>query len=298
MSAGHSHSRRLSKAHPEELKKLMAEPTAAAMLANPPKLVMDKQISDTGGYPVIGNWRYIDIDFVNAVKSGQLKVPGMTAAQILHAVFLHEFLERVLLDADNPIDSYLAAHEFATLFEHTYVRSLGVTPRVYEDAIEPFIKHNETKDLTHPALDLDCAPMIDDPDANDLKSLKMLQGLGVPDASKKSKEKMQYGKSTSNDKCAGCSNWQGARSADLSPCNIVSGAVRLDRWCLAFATMEKDDSEAQQSPSGIQGGGSQDRQGVGNPQSGGGPGGGEPQGIPGSQEIQSAPQPSQGVVNG
>jgi len=221
----------------------MAEPTAAAMLAKPPQAILTFQISDTGGYPVMGDWRYIDVDFVNAVKSGQVVVHGMTPAQILHAVFLHEWLERVLLDADNDIDSYISAHEFATLFEHSFVRSLGVSPKAYEDGIEKFIKFNESKHITHPPLDLDCAPMIDDPDANDKRVLKILQGLGVPDASKKSKETLQYGKSTGPDRCNGCSNWQGTRSAELSPCKIVSGSVRLDRWCSAFQSMGKEDGQ-------------------------------------------------------
>lgn len=242
MSAGHGH-RRLSRAHPEELKKLMAEPTAAAMLAKPPRLITTFTISDTGGYPVMGDWRYIDVDFVNAVKAGQVRVPGMTPAQILHAVFLHEWLERVLLDADNNIDSYLSAHEYSTLFEHSFVKSLGVGPKAYEDGIEKLIKFNENKNITHPPLDLDCAPMIDDPDANDKRVLKILQGLGVPDASKKSKETLQYGKSTGTDRCNSCVNWQGTRSAALSPCKIVSGAVRLDRLCSAFQPMEKEDGE-------------------------------------------------------
>lgn len=233
MSAGHPH-RRPNEAHPLELKKLLEEPTAAAMLAKPPRMVVTFDVPDTGGYPVIGDWRYIDSDFVRAAKSGEVRVPGMTGQQILQAVLHHEFVEKVLLDSDNDVDSYQAAHEMATLFEHQFVRSLGVTPKDYERGIAPMIAIVEKKKVVRPPLDLDCEPYVDHPDAQDKITLADFVRLGVSDASKVPKESLNYSKGTGNDQCVGCKNWM-LKNAQLSPCAVVSGAVRYDRWCESFS---------------------------------------------------------------
>lgn len=247
MSAGHPH-RRPNEAHPLELKRLLEEPTAAAMMAKPPKMVVSFDIPDVGGYPVIGDWRYIDSDFVQSVRSGQVVVRGMSISQILHAVLLHEFVEKVLLDADNDIDSYQDAHEMATLFEHQFVRSVGSTPKDYERGIAAMISVVEKKKITRPPLDLDCEPYVDHPDDQDKIILAEFARLGVKDATKVQKESVKYSKSTRQDRCVGCVNWMSPRGVQLSPCGVVAGAVRYDRWCERFSRDGDSSSLASREP--------------------------------------------------
>lgn len=299
MSAGHPH-RRPNEAHPLELKKLLAEPTAAAMMAKPPRLVVDFDVPDVGGYPVIGDWRYIDSDFVRAARSGQMRVPGMTGQQIVQAILHHEWVEKVLLDADNGIDSYQAAHEFATLFEHEFVRSLGVTPKDYERGIGPMLAVVEKKKIVRPPLDLDCEPYLDHPDAQDKLILADFVRLGVHDANKATKESVQYGKSAGQDRCGGCKHWKSPRDSQLSACEVVAGAVRSDRWCSRYqegvVEGDNDYGEAQQNSSRLQSGRAQDQQGVGDPQPGGGTGGIQPQGESSGPQGQPSAKPSEGVT--
>lgn len=300
MSVGHAHARANDK-HPAELRKLLAEPTAAAMLKTPPALRTDKDIPDTGGYPVIGNWRYLDSFFVTSVKAGgfldagkwvPIAVPKMTADQIIHATWMHEFIEKVILDADNDVETYQDAHEFATCAEHDYIRSIGASPYLYERALEPLIKFIEARPLANPPLDLDCEPYLDRPDAQDKVTLRQFRRLGVADASKAPKESVGYSRSTGADRCGGCEHWQAGRPAgqpvDLAPCDLVAGAVRRTWWCTKFQAMEGTNDQAQQISPGIQGGGSQGSQGTGDPQSGSGGGGSGPQGVPGGAQGQPA----------
>lgn len=299
MSVGHPHSRKNEK-HISELRKLLTEPTAAAMIKTPPALRTDKDIPDTGGYPVIGNWRYLDSFFVASVKAGGfidaewkwvpiavIALHKMTADQIIHATWTHEFIEKVLLDSDNDVNTYQDAHEFATAAEHDYVRSIGASPYLYERALAPLIKFIEMRPVTNPALDLDCEPYLDRPDAQDKITLRQFRRIGVADASKVPKESVGYSRSTSADRCGGCEHWQSDKPIDLAACDAVAGAVRGTWWCQKFEPMERADAQAVQA-SRIQGGGSQGGQGTGDPQSGSGGSSGGPQGVPGGAQGQPA----------
>jgi hypothetical protein len=290
MSVGHSHSRRPNSKHPAELKALVATPSFQEMWRRPFKVVKTLQIADTAGYSVLGDDYFLDEELVRRVMSGEIRIPGMTPDQVLTTILLHERIEKCLLDADNEIDTYLDAHEFATCGEHQHVIVLRAKPYLYERGLRPVILFNETKPLIRVPPTLACAPLIDHPDGNDRRAIKELKRLGVADAFKVSKESVQYGRSTGADRCDGCDHMLGV---DLAPCALVDGLVRADRWCKRYEA--KEDSDVQQTP-GVQSGGGQDRAGPQNPQPGSGPGLGQPQGQPGGQAQQPPAGPGQGAV--
>src|SRR5258708_34471643 len=105
MSAGHAH-KRASKATIPKLKALLDEPTAAEMLNRHVKIDFDHEIPDTGGWNVSGDTRFIDAQFAQWVRAGKVKVDGMTPEQILTPIFIHERVERPLMDANNKINLY------------------------------------------------------------------------------------------------------------------------------------------------------------------------------------------------
>jgi hypothetical protein len=166
MSIGSPHRRAYLK---EEagLHQLMASPSFQAIWAQPFRVDASKQIADSAGYNVVGDIYYVDSELAAAIHAGKVAVAGLTPQQIFDFIVLHERVEKCLLDADNTIDSYQDAHEFATLAEHAAVRAAGAKPRLYEAALRPFIARNETKALTDVPADLDAEPYVDAPDAQD-----------------------------------------------------------------------------------------------------------------------------------
>lgn len=216
------------------------------MLARPFKVTTTKQIPDSAGYSVLGDEYFIDADLYRAILAGSwrdprtgkvhiTKVRGLTPMQVIQCLLKHERTEKCILDADNPINAYPDAHEFATLAEHTQVKAFGGRSVDYERALAPVIAWNQVKPLNDVPPDLSCAPLLDDPDAQDKITLRVLDGLGIQDADKISKKTVEYGPSKGADKCSACANWASAnRSAELSPCKIVDGAVRTNYWCTKY----------------------------------------------------------------
>jgi hypothetical protein len=234
MSAGHAHTRVNAK-HPRELEKLLANRSMRAMMARRYRVVEDRDIPDLGGYSVLGDVYYLDRDFAAALRAGEIRIAGVRPAQIRTAVLMHEHVEKCLLDADNNIDTYLDAHEFATCAEHEYVRSIRVKPLTYERGLRPIIDLVQHKQVERPPRALACAPYLGHPDANDTRVLAVFRRLGVTDARKSSKISVDYRRPTGADRCASCANWQGRRDAELATCAGVDGLVRRDRWCRRFA---------------------------------------------------------------
>lgn len=238
MSAGHPHAH-ANMRHPAELKQLREEGGFADLMQRWRTLDVDHDIHDLAGYNVDGTVRYLDKDFFRALLDAEYAQqigigpidtglsPGDTVACLLE----HEGTEKVLLDADNPINTYDAAHEYATTAEHEMVRAKGGAPVQYERGLKAAIAFCAKKKLADPPLDLACAPLLDDPDADDKRALKELQAKGDPDAAKTPKEDLGYAQSTGDDQCRKCVHWQDDRAQELSRCEIVDGLVRLDRWC-------------------------------------------------------------------
>lgn len=257
MSVGHPHKTPNLLVPSEQalamLHRLLTTGGAPALMRRFQHVDLDHDIVYTAGYNVAGTIRYADRDFVGALHDPQyatkiLGAPidtGMSPEDTLDCVMHHEAVEKVILDADNPVDFYdhvdepggFGAHEYATAAEHQMVKAKGGTPVKYERGLAGIIKYCESKQLVHVPHDYACAPLLDDPDAREKKILKRLQQLGVTDAFKVSKEGVRYSRST-GDRCSACGNWQGDRKAQLALCAVVDGLVRTDRWCTKFETME------------------------------------------------------------
>jgi hypothetical protein len=265
MSVG-THHHRLNKATLAKLNALRNTPSFRRMWARPFKVDVTRQIADTAGYNVLGTVYYLDKDFYAAVMSEQIKIPGMNPKQIIQAILIHERTEKCLLDADNDVNDYLGdseeagAHEYATLAEHEFVRSIGVTPRVYEgrrevpgEGLRKIIQYNEHKPLTIPPKDLDCEPHVDEMDSADKRALGEMRKLGVVDASKVSKASLDYSRSKGEDRCVRCTSWMGQPTSELAPCRIVSGAVRTEWWCKKYQLAEQPSAapQPQESPPAV-----------------------------------------------
>lgn len=242
MSTGHHHARPNMLAHTRELNRMLKTGDAPVLMRRWSKLDLDHDMAYLAGYNVEGTTRYADRDFVRALYDpayaeqiiGKPIITGLTPDDTLECVLWHEAIEKVLLDADNPIDDYAAAHEFATAGEHDKVRQKGGTPARYERGLKAIIAWCEAKPLKSVPRDLACAPMLDDGDASTARILKALRKLDVDDAFKAAKESVDYGKSSGDDQCQRCARWLSADRTALSPCQKVEGLVRPDRWCDEF----------------------------------------------------------------
>ncbi len=313
MSAGHPH-RRPNHAHPEEVKHLLARADAPELMKRWQALDVDHDVADLAGYNVAGTVRYLDRDFFRALLDpdyateilGEPIDTGMkpVVPEVPDTNETHEGDEKVLLDADNDVDTYLAAHEYATTAEHQMVRNKGGSPVKYERGLKKAIAFCEKKKLEAVDPDFACAPLLDDPDRNDHRALRELRKLGVADASKTAKHIVKYSRSTGEDRCDGCKNWEGSTDLgpDLSRCTEVCGGVRRDRWCSKFEektddTGEQEAIDAQEAGDGegdgLQAGGGRDRQEPQDQEPGSGIGGGNAQGQPGGEAQESKPQEGQ-----
>lgn len=246
MSAGHPHAQRVSR-DKLQLPELLKTGGAPEMLHRFKRLDVDHDIHDLAGYNVLGTVRYLDRDVFKALTDPEYATKlgigpidtGLSAEDTIECLMMHEAIEKALLDADNTIDTYDVAHEWATVGEHVAVEKKGSTPRKYEEALKKAIAYCEKKKLKAPAVDLACAPMLDDPTIEDDKAaLKQLAAAGNLDASKVSKKSVGYTKSTKSDQCRSCTHWQGHDEDVLTTCELVAGLVRLDRWCKKFKASE------------------------------------------------------------
>ena len=241
MSAGHPHTGKDHRS-PAELAWLRKYTDLPVLMKRFHDLDVDHDVPDGAGYNVQGTVRFIDRDFFEALlnhehanKIGLDPIhTGLSPEQTVECILEHEAVEKALLDGDNPIDTYKAAHDLATLAEHEKVKSFGGTPLQYERALKPIFDYCERKVVNAAKADFACASMLEDRDQHDTKALAAMRKLGVTDASKESRASVGYGKSTSESKCRGCKHWQGHRSLKLSPCAVVNGLVRWDRWCRVF----------------------------------------------------------------
>jgi hypothetical protein len=263
VSAGHGHSRPNLK-HPKELAKLLTEGGAPELMHRWQRLDPDHDINDLAGYNVAGTVRFIDRDAFHALLNpayaehigvGPIDT-GLSGEDTIACIIEHESDEKVLLDADNNVNTYPGAHEFASTGEDEKVIAKGSTPLRYNRGLKKLIEFCAKKNPVKVPRDYACAPLLDDPDANDKRVLARLRQLGVIDAFKVSKASQDYSKAVGADKCFVCKGWQGDRSHDLSPCAVVDGLVTKNRWCRAFKTMETANVQAQglnpQQPPGQQ----------------------------------------------
>jgi hypothetical protein len=187
---------------------------------------------------VPGTTRYLDRDFFHALTdpayAAHLGIgpidTGLSPQDVVACLMEHEGTEKVILDADNPIDTYLPAHEYATIGEHAAVRAAGGTPLKYE-RLKKAIEWCERKTLHKVPHDLACAPYLDEQDEHDKRALAQMKRLGVVDASKLPKEEVDYSEST-GDRWSECTlgNSVGCLRSQ-SAANVCEGACSPPTRC-------------------------------------------------------------------
>lgn len=254
MSAGHKHSspnlliptpRCLAKLH-----RLLTSGGAPALMKRWRKLDIEHDIPYLLGYNVQGTTAYADRDYINALYDPQYAQQiiggpvntGLSPGDTLECTVEHEHVEKVILDADNPVDFYdhedepdgWGAHEYATIAEHQKVIQKGGHPAQYERGLAKIIDFCEHKHLEKVPLDLSCAPYLDDPDKNEERIIWRMRELGVGDAFKVGKHDVDYHQPRGGDHCSICSMWMGPRDRELTTCTLVDGLVRNTHWCKKF----------------------------------------------------------------
>jgi broad specificity phosphatase PhoE len=210
--------------------KLLRSGGAPSLMRRWQKVDTEHDIPYGSGYNVDGTIVYIDKDLAAAVHDGRVDT-GLSAPDTLECLCRHERVEKVLLDANNPIDSYREAHDFATAAEHHLVREKGSTPARYERGLAPLFKLCASKVIENVPADYACAAALD---INDERILKALQDHGVDDADHVSRESVSYGRAAGKDRCSTCSMWGDEQNAMLAHCTMVNGLVRTDRVCDRF----------------------------------------------------------------
>jgi hypothetical protein len=236
------------------LRRLLRGGGAPELMKRWQKFDGDHDIVYTAGYNTAGTTRYADRNFVHALFDPEyathiLGAPidtGLSPDDTLLCVLHHEEVEKVILDADNPVDFYdhvdepggFGAHEYATLAEHELVRKKGGTPAKYEAGLKAIIAFCQHKPLVKVPKDYSCAPLLDDPGAPERAIIKKLRALGVADAFKVSKASTGYKPTNGSERCSSCTHWIGDSRVTLAPCQIVDGLVRTDRICKRFEAIK------------------------------------------------------------
>lgn len=223
----------------KEWLQVIGENDTAKLKARPIGLNTSCDWPYVGGTSVSGRTAYIDQQFYREVMDGRVAVKGMTPRQIVQAIIEHEHTEKAIMDGDNPVDTYPAAHEYATTAEHHFVKQLGVDPQYYEDCLKPAIERCLRRAPENLPRDVWCGPLLDEPTEEDKRILRQLRAKGVIDASKLSKESVRYGMGAH--RCEDCTMMQRPAKA-LSQCDLVSGLVRNNRNCDRYVARAKSDA--------------------------------------------------------
>jgi hypothetical protein len=224
MSTGHLHGE--EKKSDAELYQMLGEADTASLYAGKVTLDTSHDVPYAGGVSVDGKTVYIDRMLYRDVMDGNVSVRGMTGRQVIQAFIEHEHTEWAIDCGDNPVDTYPAAHAFATAKEERFVKQIGVNPERYEAAIRPALERCVKCDPANPPRDLWCGPYLDDPTPRDKELLRILRAKNVADAFKASKIDAGYGIGARE--CKDCRYFGGG---ELAQCEKVCGLVRANRQC-------------------------------------------------------------------
>jgi len=224
-----------------EMYQVLGERDTSKLYSRPVKIDGSYDIAYVGGNSVDGKTVYIDREFYEGIKCGSIAVRGIDPRDLIQAIVEHEHTEHAIDVGDNPVDTYGAAHEYATAKEHKFITQLGVDPRRYEkeldkplrDCAKRFIACGNRVRVPH---DLWAGPYLDEPDEDAKKILRIMRAKGVKDASKVSKFEVHYGMGP--EQCADCSMFN-AGTGPIRECDLVSGMVRNNRWCERWSPKDK-----------------------------------------------------------
>jgi hypothetical protein len=219
-----------------ELNRMLGEGDTPDLAARPVKLDTSHGVAYGAGSSVDGRTVYIDAKLYREVKAGKIGSRGLDPDEIIKAWIEHEHIEWAMNCGDNPVDSYGAAHAFATAAEHRSIKAAGGDPERYERDIRPALDRCIARYPDNPPKDLWCGPYLNVAfDTDDKKDsakakeiLRAYRAQGVADARKVAKMELHYG--ISDVECRNCTMYE-CPGRDMSTCQIVSGLVRADRSC-------------------------------------------------------------------
>lgn len=248
MSIGHRliDAYELTQASPEELYSILGAGDTPKLFGQPIKVDHQHDIPTGGGSSNDHKTIYIDRALWQEVMDGSFKASGLTSQQIIDRWIDHEHSEICIVVGDNPIDTYMPAHERALCFEHLGVIAIlgrsGAEAKIrnYETTIWPGLVRCYHRPVIKPPKDLWIGPTLDDPTERDEEILAAYQRLGVVDAGKRSKRETHYGFAAH--RCRACRHWatkaMSQESGQIAACEAVDGPVRADRGCDLFKASE------------------------------------------------------------
>jgi hypothetical protein len=233
LSFGHL---RYDKKPEAEMFRILGEGDTPKLYAKKYRVVTNYDWPYAGGNSVDGSEVYIDRTLYRELMTGAVRAKGMEAHQIIRAWCIHEHTEWSVEMGDNPCDLYIPAHEYATTNEHRYVLTLPKNPDRYEEEIAPALRRClrrfiELGPRAKPPPNVWCGPILDHPDADDRRIIRILKLKGVKDASKLSKSDVSYG--IGEKRCFDCSMYGPSINlgAGLRDCALVNGLVHGNRQC-------------------------------------------------------------------
>jgi len=240
MSSGHRHAEPKT---PAELSRMLGEGDTPDLLARAVRIDTTRDVPYAGGISADGKTVYIDRRLHAEVMAGDVRVRGIAPKELIGAWIEHEHTEWSVDAGDNPVDSYGAAHAYASAKENERYETLGRNPDSVNETTDAAIDRCVKRDPVNPPKDLWCGPYHDTaftddgPDGKRAKELlRMFRARGVVDAFKESKIAVHYGMGP--DKCANCVHFgrdtairKALGNGDIAPCEIVCGLVRADRDC-------------------------------------------------------------------
>lgn len=230
MSAGHQ-----SRPKPQaELTRMMGEGDTPELIAKTVRLDTAHGVGYGGGNSVDGRTVYVD-DRLYAELMDGAAYAGASPDDVLRAWIDHEHVEWAIDVGDNPVDSYQAAHSFASAAEDHVYKQSGHDPDRVNGAVAAMLDRCVARYPRRAPRDLWCGPYLDVAFGDDPKDaarakeiIRAYREQGVIDAFKVSKVEVHYG--ISDVQCKKCTMYE-CPGKQISTCSVVSGLVRADRSC-------------------------------------------------------------------
>lgn len=165
MSSGHHHTD-LTGVSQQRLAELLRQPNIHKRLFDSRYSInRDFDIPYLAGYSKDGRIVYIDRHLPVTLVIGGKRV------HVFPFLTTHERTEKALLDFAGM--RYNEAHQYATLAEHRELSSKGVSPVLYEKALDPYIKADQHEKIVKVPSELDFRPY---KDSNDIALLTRMRG--------------------------------------------------------------------------------------------------------------------------
>ena len=165
MASGHTSKGDRSRAELDDmLAYVMANPKIRRRLAQPFTLSRKFDIALLGSSATDGKTVYLDRHLPVSVKVGKRPM------NVTQPLIRHERLEQAIEDIYGW--PYILAHDIAEHWEEQLVTQMGIDPKAYEKALEPWIKKDEHAKVTKVPADLDLRPVLSGADPEDKSILK------------------------------------------------------------------------------------------------------------------------------